>query len=242
MVPGRSRSRRLASVVARCPGALARPVARRLLILVGIAAAGWLLGAAGQAHAETVPGARLPSAAAHATRPVADVTKPLVRRVVPAVRTTEAALRPSRPSAILALPPVTVPVKTGIPRSSTPTDTAGPSRTHRHGDAGVRAGIAGGPLTHSGQHAVTGASEKASTAHVARSTAPFMPRMPRPLPHRAQALPPSSVDDGGHPAASWRSGSTTDAARRRAVSSAPLAWAVPPVVRTAADEPSLSPD
>ena len=66
VVPGRSRSRRLASVVARCPGALARPVTRRLLLTVGIAVAGWLLGAAGQAHADTVPGARLPSVAANA--------------------------------------------------------------------------------------------------------------------------------------------------------------------------------
>ncbi len=240
MVPGRSRSRRFASVVARCPGALARPVTGRLLVLVGIAVAGWLFGAAGQAHADTVPGARLPSVATHAVRPVTDVTRPLVRRVVPAVRTTGADLRPSRPSAILALPPVTVSVKTGAPRSSTPTDTAGPSRTHRHGDVHVR--VAGGPLTHSGQHAVTGASEKASTAHVARTTVPvpFMPRLPRPLSHRAQALPPSSVD-GVHLVVPWRV-IRTGAAPRRAAASAPLAWAIPPAVRTAADEPSFSPD
>ncbi len=254
MVPGRSWLRRLASVVARCPGALTRPVIRRLLITASIAIAGWLLGAAGQAHADTVPGARLPSVAANAERSVTDVgqstthvgqsvtdvTAPLVRRVVPAVRTTEADLRPSRPSAILALPPVTVSVKSGAPRSSTPADAAGPSRTRRHGDAGVHAGLAGGPLTHSGQHAVTGASEKAPSASKAQTHVPFMPRMPRPSPHRAQALPPT-VDDGGLQVGTSRI-TRIGAAPRRAAVPAPLTWAVPPAVRTAADEPSFSPD
>jgi hypothetical protein len=245
VVSGRSRIRRLASVVMRCPAALAQPVTRRLLLTAGIAFAGWLLGAAGQAHADTASGARLPSVAAYTGAPVATVTgdMPLVRRVVPAVRTSEAALRPSRPPAILALPPAAAPVLSGIPRPRASVDTGGPSRTRRHADPDAHAAIGGGPLTHTGPHAVTGASEKASTAaHAARSTvpAPVLPRLPRPLPHRAQTLPPpvaGGIDQPGL-CRTIRLG----AACRRALISALLTGAVPPVVRTAADEPTFSPD
>jgi hypothetical protein len=213
-------------------------------MMAGIAVAGWLLGASGQAHADTVPGARLPSAAAHAGRSVAAVTRhvPAVRGAVPAVRTAGTAFRPSRPPAILALPPVTAPVVTGAPRPRASADMAGPSRTQRHGDSGSHAGVAGGPLGHIGSHAVTGASEKASTARMARSTVPVpsMPRLPRPLPHRAQALPPSA-GDGVNQAGLWRA-SRLDTACRRPVTPALLARAVPPAIRTAADEPSFSPD
>jgi hypothetical protein len=240
----RSRVRRLAFVAARCPGILARPVTRRLLMMAGIAVAGWLLGASGQAHADTVPGARLPSAAAHAGRSVVAVTRhvPPVRGVVPAVRIAGTAFRPSRPPVILALPPVTAPVVTGAPRPRMSADMAGPSRTQRHGDPGSHAGVVGGPLAHIGSHAVTGASEKASTARVARSTlpAPSMPRLPRPLPRWAQALTPS-VGDGVNQAGVWRT-IRLGTACRRPVIPALLAGAVPPAIRTAADEPSFSPD
>jgi hypothetical protein len=250
VVPGRSRVRRLVSVVARCPGVLARPVTRRLLMMAGIMVAGWLLGAAGQAHADTASGARLPSAAAHAGRPMAAVASqvPLMRRVrpavptaEPAVRTAEAALRPSRPPAILALPPATAPVTTGVQRTRTPADTAGPSRTQRHGAPGSRTGVVGGPLSHTGTLAVTGESEKATTVRPARSAAhvPVLPRLPRPAPHRAQTLPPS-VGVGVDQAGFWRT-IRIGPVRPRAVLTVP-AWMVPPAVRTAADEPSFSPD
>jgi hypothetical protein len=244
VVPRRSRVRRLASVAVRCPGLLARPVTRRLLMMAGIAVAGWLLGAAGQAHADTASGARLPSAAAHAGRPVAAIADHVlpVRRVAPAVRTAGAAIRHSGPPAMLALPPATASAITGAPQPRTLADAAGPSRTQRHSDPRSHAGIAGGPLTHTGPLAVTGASEKASTAHGARSTvpAPSTPRLPRPLPHRAQALPPSAGNDVNQAGLSRtiRPG----AACRRPVIPALLAGAVPPAIRTAADEPSLSPD
>lgn len=244
MLSGRSRMRRLTSVVVRCPAALARPVTRRLLLTAGIAFAGWLLGAAGQAHADTASGARLPSVAAYAGGHVAAVTGhvPLVRRVVPAVRTSEAALRPSRPPAILALPPATAPVLSGAPRPRASVDTGGPSRTRRHADPDAHAAIGGGPLTHTGPHAVTGASEKASTAHAARSTvpAPVLPRLPRPLPHRAQTLPPPVA--GGIDQPGLCRTIRLSAACRRALISALHTGAVPPAVRTAADEPSFSPD
>jgi hypothetical protein len=252
VVPGHSWSRRLVSVAARCPGALARPVTRRLLMTAGLMVAGWLLGSAGQAHADTVPVARLPSVAAHTGAQVADVTDvsrhvPLVSRVVPAVPTTDitqvtgTVLRSSRPPAILALPPVAAPVKTGVPRPRRPADMGGPSRTRRHGVPGSHARASGGPLGHTGPLAVPGASEKDSTAHTVRSVAPVpVPlRTPQPLPNRALTPPPPSGGDG-QPGL-CRSG-RPDAVCRRVLISTLLAGFVAPVIRTAADEPSFSPD
>ncbi|GLY88397.1 hypothetical protein [Actinoallomurus iriomotensis] len=256
MVSGRSRVWRFASAVARCPGTLTpRPVIRRLLTMAGIAVAGWLLGVAGhahadQAHADTVPGARLPSVAApveHVTALAADVLD--TRGVVPAVqRKTEESgtvLTPARPPAILALPPA---VKEK-PRPRTPVGSAGPSRTQRHGGAGSRAGVSGGPLIHIGPHVVTGASEKVSTDRVAhkrvphqRVHAPSAPR--RPLPQRGQVPPSSAGGDGFggfHPAGVRRRTEPVTALSRPAI---PIlrTGVLPPVVRTAADEPSFSPD
>lgn len=260
MVPGRSRVRRFASAAARCPGALMlRPTIRRLLMTAGIAIAGWLLGVAGQAHADqahadTVPGARLPSVAApieHLTATAADVLA--TRRVVPAVRedaeeTAEkpgAVLAPARPPAILALPPA---AEEG-PRPRTPVGSAGPSRTRRHGGAGSRAGVSGGPVSHIGTHAVTGASEKVSTDQVTHQHkhkyghAPSAPK--RPLPQRGQQpLPPSAGGDvfgGFHPAGVRRRSEPVTAHSRPAI---PIlrSGVLPPVVRTATDEPSFSPD
>jgi hypothetical protein len=237
-----------------------RPVIRRLLMMAGVAVAGWLLGVAGQAHADqahadTVPGARLPSVVAQAEHAITD---PVLgeRDVVPAVHKAGAVLAPARPPAILALPPAAKPVLTGVLRSRTPAGSAGPSRTRRHGDAGSRTGISGGPVTHIGPHAVTGASEKASTDRVAhgaaqrskhRSThrpahrAPSVPRQPRPLPQKGQALPPSAIDGGIHQAGVRRKIEPGTAQSRLAI---PIlrTGTVPPAVRTAADEPSLSPD
>ena len=268
MVPGRSWVRRLASAAACCPGivappvmrSVARPVIRRLLMMAGVAVAGWLLGVAGQAHADqahadTVPGARLPSVVAQTEHAITDhvLTE---RHVVPAVRKTRAVPAPARPPAILALPPAAKSALIDTPRPRTPAGSAGPSRTQRHGDAGSRAGISGGPVTHIGPHAVTGASGKASTDHVAqrsthrskhRSThrpahrAPSIPRQPRPLPQKGQALPPSASDGGIHQAGVRRKTEPGTAQSRLAI---PIlrTGTVPPAVRTAADEPSFSPD
>jgi hypothetical protein len=254
VVPGRSWVRRLASAVACCPGIVAlpvmrsvtRPMIRRLLMMAGVAVAGWLLGAAGQAHADTVPGARLPSVVAQTEHAITD---PVLgeRDVVPAVQKAGAVLAPARPPAILALPPAAKPVLTGVLRPRTPAGSAGPSRTRRHGDAGSRAGISGGPVTHIGPHAVTGASEKAVTDRVAHTAVhpPSVPRQPRPLPQRGQALPPSAGGDvaggGFHPAGVRRRTEPGTVHDRPAI---PVLrpGILPPVVRTAADEPSFSPD
>jgi hypothetical protein len=207
--------RRFASVAARV---LTRPAARRLLMMAGFVIAGWLLGVAGQAHADTVPGARLPS----------DVSQ-VTRHVAPAVRMVRTVLAPARPPAILALPPAVAPAKTGTPRPRTPAGTAGPSRTRRHGVAGHR--HAGRPVIHTGSRAVTGASEKASTEHA--------PSMPRPqLPQRTKTLPAGSgVDQTG-----VRRTIEPGTARRRSAFPILRPGAVPPAIRTAADEPSFSPD
>ena len=256
MVPGRSRVRRLASAVARCPGILAlpvtrsvaRPVIRRLLMMAGVAVAGWLLGVAGQAHADqahadTVPGVRLPSVAAQTEHVTATAARVLgERRVVPAVRKAGAVLAPARPPAILALPPAATSALTDAPRPRTPVGSAGPSRTRRHGEAGSTAGVSGGPVIHIGPHAVTGASEKASSDRAAQASAPSVPRQPRPLPQRGQALPPSAAgNDGVHQAGVRRKTEPGTAHSRPAIPILRIGT-LPPAVRTAADEPSFSPD
>lgn len=259
MVPGRARVRRLASVAARCPGVLpvlrlpvlrsvARPVTRRLLMMVGVGVAGWLLGVAGQAHtdqahADIVPGARLPSVAAQTEHVTATAARVLgERRVVPAVQKAGAVLAPARPPAILALPPAVLDRldRLDTPRPRTPVGSAGPSRTRRHGDAGSRAGVSGGPVSHIGSHAVTGASEKASTDG-ATHPAPSFPRQPRPLPERGHALPPSAGDGGIHQAGVRRK---TEPGTAHSLPAIPILCigTLPPAVRTAADEPSFSPD
>jgi hypothetical protein len=227
---------------------VARPVTRRLLMLVGVGVAGWLLGVAGQthadqAHADTVPGARLPSVAAQTEHVTATAARVLgERRVVPAVHRAGAVLAPARPSAILALPPAVLDRldRLDTPRPRTPVGPAGPSRTRRHGDAGSRAGVSGGPVSHIGPHAVTGASEKASTDG-ATHTAPSFPRQPQPLPERGHALPPSAGDGGIHQAGVRRKSEPGTAHSLPAI---PLLriGTLPPAVRTAADEPSFSPD
>ncbi|WP_329245789.1 hypothetical protein OG417_50395 [Actinoallomurus sp. NBC_01490] len=260
MVPGRSRVWRFASAVARCPGIpMPKPMIRRLLTMAGIAIAGWLLGVAGhahadQAHADTVPGARLPSVTApveHVTALAADVLD--TRGVVPAVQKASeeetakpgAVLTPARPPAILALPPAAK----DKPRPRTPVGTAGPSRTQRHGGTGSRAGVSGGPVIHTGPRAVTGASEKVSTDRVAHKRVPHKrvhaPSAPkRPLPQRGQDVPSSAGGDafgGFHPAGVRRRIEPVTALSRPAI---PIlrTGTLPPVVRTAADEPSFSPD
>jgi hypothetical protein len=253
VVSGRSRVRRLAFAVACCPKLIAlpvmrsvtRPVIRRLLMMVGVAVAGWLLGVAGQAHADTVPGARLPSVVER-VEPVTAIAAHVLdeHHVVPAVRRAGAVLAPARPPAILALPPAATSALADAPRPRTPVGSAGPSRTRRHGGAGSRAGVSGGPVIHTGPHAVTGASEKASTDRVARAAvpAPSIPRQPRPLPQRGKALLPPSADSGGlHPAGVRRRSEPGTVHSRPAI---PIlrTGTLPPVVRTAADEPSVSPD
>lgn len=266
MVPGRSWARRLASAVARCPGlvalpvarSVARPVIRRLLMLAGVAFAGWLLGVAGQVHADqayadTVPGARLPSVVAPSGQ-VAALADHLLAEPdnAPAVRKSGTVLAPARPPAILALPPAPTSVLADATRPHTPAGSAGPSRTRRHGGTGSRTGATGGPVSHIGPHAVAGASEKVSAdravhkthrAHKAHRTvsAPSIPRQPRPLPQRGQALPPSADIGVVHQVGARRKTEPGTAYDRPAI---PIlrSGTVPPAVRTAADEPTFSPD
>jgi hypothetical protein len=256
---------------------IARPVIRRLLVMAGVAVAGWLLGVAGQAHADQahadiVPDTRLPSVVA----PVEDVGA-LAHHVLPrhddqrhddqrhdgsrhdddtAVDKAGTTLAPAaRPPAILALPPAASSVLSEVSRPRTPVGTAGPSRTQRHGDAGSRAGVSGGPVSHIGPRAVAGASERVSAdrvPHRARTTvrrhktahhaAPSVPRQPRPLPQRGQALPPSADSGGVIHQVGVRRRTEPGTAQSRPAFPVPRAGTVPPAVRTAADEPSFSPD
>ncbi|MGH3375262.1 MAG: hypothetical protein ACRDP6_11020 [Actinoallomurus sp.] len=252
----RSVKRSAAQKVARL---VVRPVIRRLLMMAAVAVAGWLLGVAGQAHADqayadTVPGARLPSVAAQAesVTAIADHVLP-TRRVVPAVRTAGAVLAPARPPAILALPPAATSALADATRPRAPEGSAGPSRTRRHGGAGSRAGVTGAPVSHIGTHAAPGASGKAFADHGShkakkrmtkkRKTAPVpsTPGQPGPLPQRGQALPPSADNGVTHQVGVRRKTEPGTAHSRPAI---PIlrTGTVPPAVRTAADEPTFSPD
>jgi hypothetical protein len=237
-------------------------VIRRLLLMAGVAIAGWLLGVAGQAHADQahadiVPDTRLPSVVA----PVEDVTA-LADHVLPQRDADTAVhkgttLAPARPPAILALPPAATSALADVSRPRTPVGSAGPSRTRRHGGAGSRAGVSGGPVSHIGPRAVTGASEKVSVdrvPHRARTTvhkaahkrahkkAPSVPRQPRPLPQRGQALPPSADSGGVIHQVGVRRKTEQGAAHGRPAFPILRSGTIPPAVRTAADEPSFSPD
>jgi hypothetical protein len=264
VISGRRWVRRLASAAARCPGVLAlpvtrsvvRPVIRRLLMMAGVAVAGWLLGVAGQAHADqayadTVPGARLPSVTAQAesVTAIADHLLP-TRRDVPAVRKARTVLAPARPPAILALPPAATSALADATRPSAPVGSAGPSRTRRHGVAGSRAGVTGAPVRHIGTHAAPGESGKASADHGSHrakkrmtktAPVPSTPGQPGPLPQRGQALPPSADNGVTHQVGVRRRTEPGTAHSRPAI---PIlrTGTVPPAVRTAADEPTFSPD
>ncbi|GAA4620396.1 hypothetical protein GCM10023196_004210 [Actinoallomurus vinaceus] len=253
------------AIAARLLSVLARPATRRLLAMAGVAVAGWLLGAAGQAHADTVPGARLPHAAAPAGGHVTTRDIPPLRAAAPAVHLPRTALRHPRPPLIPVSPSRAADGVAGALRPGTSKITADPSRAPRqsghgqramtghsgHGNRamagrsghGHRAAAGGGPVTSTGRFAATGASEKASAVHATRSrgSAPAVPRMPRPLPHRAQALPPSTGDGLTQQAGLWRAPGF-GAASGRPRSSVLRVGPVPPAVRTAADEPSFSPD
>jgi hypothetical protein len=245
---------------------VARPVIRRLLTMAGVAVAGWLLGVAGQAHADqahadTVPGARLPGVVMQVrdVTAIADHVLPPRDDDITAVHEAGTALAPARPPAILALPPAAESALSDVSRHRTPVGSAGPFRTRRHGGAGFRAGASGGPVIHIGPHAVAGASEKVSvdraphkrvrttvrkTAHrKAHTPAPSVPRQPRPLPQRGQALPPSA-DSGGvvHLQVGVRRRVEPGTVHSRPATPILRAGTIPPAVRTAADEPSFSPD
>lgn len=344
----RSQMRSLGSVIQRCPGLPVRPVIHRLLLMAGVAITGWLLGAAGQAHAETAPGGWISGAVAHTgesvaamadrvpavrtvepvaqaapaqpialvvgavpgarlTRALPDAsimrtlpaghvmrglrgervmsalptvravrglsverlahTLPVTRvvRAVPIVRAAEVvqSVEAVRTAAVahvtqivrtaesdahvtepgdLTSPTATTPVTTGLPRVYGPGEDMVPDQAAEHGDSGRSAGVVGGPVRDAGPHAVTGAAKKVTAGHAVRSrkSAPVRPRVPRPLPRRAQALLPSMGDGAGH--ASVTRVIRRGTALRRPTAHALVARAVPPAIRTAADEPSFSPD
>lgn len=271
MVPGRPWTRRFASVATRCTGPLRRPVTRRLLVTAGIAAAGWLLGAAAQAHADTVPGARLshvvtPTGRSTATAPghgaaaavphhrapmaapgrrapvaISGIGAP-AGRVMPAVPDPGAVLHRVRPPVVPASPRPAATVTAASRQTGDPVRPADPSRTSRHRRPGPRAGSGVGTVPRTGPRAVTGASEKASAVRAVRSavTTPFPPRAPRPPSFQARALPPVTGGGAG-PVVSPHAGRSS---RPRQGSPGPAfpTGSLAPAVRTAADEPSFSPD
>ena len=240
---------------------------RRLLAVAGLAAAGWLLGHAGQAHADTVP--EPVTAAQSGTVPSSTAEQP-VRRAT-AVTTTVTRAIPASPAhsagrgtgggvadkAVTALgdPVVAMPradITHDLPARpsallNSPSKLKGGARVSRAqgiswagrpmGKAAmIRARTAGNfaaPAARSAAPKKKARGERTVFRTVGSSPAPA-PGLPRPDRQRVGVVPP--LPSGGHMV---KAGSLD---RPAPLMLAPVVGAVPPAVRTAADEPSFAPD
>ena len=253
MAHGRMRARR---VLARLRSMTARVLLRRLLVIGGIALAGWLLGSAGQAHADAGLGSgggtaaisSLPSdelsvasvktlARGGAGREAAAVMRPrgLVRGVVASA---------ARHGVIGRV----VTVSFGRARSG-----AAHARTSGHRvvvASGVRS-AARHAAAH-GRAARSGAAPSAAPAaalgpgrwaHAHPRTAPAIPTPPVELPHRAGGESGALSSAGSAPAGglAGQPARPVSAPRPSGALNA-MVGAVPPAVHTATDEPAISPD
>lgn len=222
-----------ASVVACCPRTL-----RRLLIVAGLLVVGWLLGSAGQAHADTTPGVRLPHAAGKLADDITAVRKAGGAHTLNVPKLLTAPKLPAIGMPKLDPPKLGLP-KAGVPSAGQTHGTTWSSRAPRPDRSLVR--------VRTTRHAATGAPEKAAAGravHAARhrhpAPVPSEHGTPRPLPHQAQTLPPSvgnGVNQAGHGIVT-RLGT----ARRRPFRCPLTVGSVPPAVRTVSDEPTFAPD
>jgi hypothetical protein len=216
------------------------PIARRLLAVAGLVFAGWLLGTSGQASADTT-GPAVTGAAAHAAAHVA--TNAADQAVAGLAQSLE---RPLPESEITGLPDQAVHsvVKT-VKKDGVAREVRRPARPMVHPqrprERGVAsAGTARKPVTaEAPQRHVIKVKGIKNKRHVER--APMPVRQPY-SPEVGSLLPQAGggVVMGGWMAAPCRAGSFV--VRRPVLVLAPWIGALPPVVRTAADEPSLSPD
>lgn len=229
---------------------------RRLLVIGGIAVAGWLLGSAGQAHADTPPGpaAGTPGAvlgsAADLTggRNSAPGASSVPRKVTGDLTRSLCAGRcslPVRPATVLDPPNGIERIVTDLAPTQIWSDRTDPGvswtpRRHHGVDAGAadRTGAQSPrPL------AVSGASKGDRVAAVAATSHPA-PTPWRDLPHpsspQAGAFLPAAGSTlmGGGVAHLPRTGFMTRVPFIRI----PVPGAVPPAIHSAADEPSFSPD
>ncbi|MFI0372044.1 hypothetical protein ACH35V_29620 [Actinomadura sp. 1N219] len=202
---------------------------RRLLVLAGLLIAGWLLGCAAQsAHADEGPAADahvvaeapvLGHAVEAATdrRPVPDVVQTVVENPPP----IEAANEPVAHDAV-PLPKVSESV-------------------HEVGDASVTDGAMTASQPHRWTHkAVSGRSTETDDGQAAQRTVRH-----HPVPMQAPERPDDHSVAGGLAMPGVTAGFPSAAAWAPAPARAPsgrLPGALPPAVRTAADEPSFAPD
>lgn len=230
----RTQSRTVTVLRAAVPRLL--PIARRLLAVAGLVLAGWLLGTSGQASADTTTGPAVTGTATHtADQAVAGLSQSLgLERQVPASEITglprqavHAVVRAVKDGAVRQVrPPVRPMVHSQRPRGRGVAS-----------EAAHKPVTAGAPKSHvikvKGKHTVK------NKRHVER--APMPVRQPY-SPEAGSMLPQAGggVVMGGWMAAPFRAGSFV--IRRPVLVLAPWIGALPPVVRTAADEPSLSPD
>jgi hypothetical protein len=236
-----------------------------MLMIMGIAVAGWLLGSAGHARAATLPAPLTPvtGALGHVTNTtvgtalhdVADTTSPTLSHPLPLP------LRPGGGTTPLHALGVQSPVHISIPRE---TGTTPPTiRSRRPATTAIgMAGTAGTPSTtpaaisvrsrHSSsapeslrsesritRHGVTHRAHRAHRRHTAGAsgitrTAGHHGPSPRPQPHQASS---AGTGFGG-----LHCGSRSGHVGRPPFVTALIIGAVPPAVRTAADEPSFAPD
>jgi hypothetical protein len=254
---GRARARtvlvRLRSMTWRV---LCRPAVRRLLVIGGIAMAGWLAGGAvgaGEAHAGIAPGpaAGITSAVVETTHDTTTATARddgrATHRMGQALRTRGAALRgvvaPRRGSGILGLQGKVKGFVTGTLSATDRIGTDVPWAPRHHANVvAVRDERSGADTP--ARLVASGALKDLRGAHArwgadAVDAAP-QPGLPHPVPGEIAVLPPAGTASTGGVAGS-------PARRPRAVSRPaavvmPVVGGVPPAVHSATDEPALSPD
>ncbi|MGH3388322.1 MAG: hypothetical protein ACRDOO_05530 [Actinomadura sp.] len=238
------------------------PGVRRLLVIAGIAVAGWLLGGAGQAHAEALPGPAADASGAvlgtaaeltggtGATSGGASVpgVSSVPRKVTGDLTRSLCAVRcayPVRPSTVLDPPSDIERIATELAPAldwSERTDPGVSWTPRRHhgvdADAADRSGAKSPrPRAASGASKADRMVETAAVAHPAPTPGRDLPR-----PHAPQAgafLPVAgSTLFGGGLADLPRTGFVT----RVPLIRVPMPAAVPPAIHSAADEPSFSPD
>ncbi|NDU74584.1 hypothetical protein GWI34_18380 [Actinomadura sp. DSM 109109] len=225
-----------------CRAAAGRSL-RRLLVLGGLLIAGWLLGCAAQsAHADELPPppvtgavekAPLLGRAVHAVReggpvreapPIADPVG-IVRVAPPEPREEKAARDVAPPRSEAPVEPVAEPVSEPEPERAV-TEVAAAPEAHRRPPA---------PAASHPSRTRPGAGHAARHAAVQDHPAP-MPVPEKPGPQSATGGFALTGVTAGFPAAGTRVPVPHRASPR------PVSGAVPPAVRTAADEPSFAPD
>ncbi|HEU5155822.1 MAG TPA: hypothetical protein VFU43_02420 [Streptosporangiaceae bacterium] len=238
-------------------------VLRRLLLVGALAFAAWLLGGTGQAHAAPGegpgpgPGAAAIGSLRHSDAPaktlagggavrlVTAAVRPshgIVRRVVPSAVSAGELVRRARALERVATSPTghrgadvaSAPRHRGVEVSG---DRMGPRHRHVHAH-GARRGAAP-PAT------VVAATDTGRGGHANARTAPATPAPPVAFPCGATgergALPSPGSASAGGPATAGHTARPA-AAPRRSVALISVLGAVPPAVRTATDEPAVSPD